>query len=66
MRAVAVRSRMSEVGLDAKGVVVVSMDPADPARATFITKPPAPGIGNPMHYDAFIQAICNRYTERYP
>ena len=49
----------------AKGVVVVSMDPADPGRATFVTKPPAPAVGNPMHYDGFIQMICNRYTERY-
>lgn len=36
-----------------------------PERATFVTKPPAPRIGDPLHYDAFIQAICNRYTERY-
>lgn len=65
MRAVAARSRLGEAGLDAKGVVVVSLDPADPERATFVTKPPAPRIGDPLHYDAFIQAICNRYTERY-
>lgn len=65
MRAVAVRSRIGDVGLDAKGVVVVSLDTAAPERATFVTNPPAPGVGNPMHYDAFIQTICNRYTEHY-
>ncbi|MFP3941968.1 MAG: DNA-methyltransferase, partial [Thermoanaerobaculia bacterium] len=26
---------------------------------------PAPQVGDPLHYDAFIQAIGNRYTERF-
>lgn len=65
MRAVAVRSRPGEVGLDAKGVVVVSLDPAEPGSATFLTTPPAPPVGDPMHYDAFIQTLCSRFTERF-
>lgn len=65
MRAVAVRSHPPGIGLDAKGVIVVSLDPADSERATFLTRPPAPPVGDPMHYDAFIQTLCNRYTERF-
>lgn len=65
MRAVAVRSRPGDVGLEAKGVVVVSLDPAEPGGATFLTTPPAPPVGDPMQYDAFIQTLCSRFIERY-
>jgi len=65
MRAVATRSKPGEVGLDAKGVVVLTMDTAHPDRTVYVTRPPAPQVGDPMHYDAFIQAICNRFTERF-
>lgn len=65
MTAVAVRSRIGDVGLDAKGIIVVSLDTSVPEHTTFVTMPPAPGVGNPMHYDAFIQTICNRFTELF-
>lgn len=65
LRAVAVRSRLGETGLDAKGLIVVSLDTAKSRTAAYGTRPPAPQVGDPMHYDAFIQAICNRYTERF-
>lgn len=65
MRAVATRSRTGEMGLDAKGVLVVTMDTAEPGRTSYLERPPAPPVGDPQHYDAFIQAICNRFTERF-
>lgn len=64
MRAVASRSRLGEVGLDAKGVLVLLMDTARPERTVYVTRPPAPQVGDPLHYDAFIQSICNRFTDR--
>lgn len=62
MRAVASRSKQAGIGLDAKGVIVVSMDTSRPENAVYVSRPPVPQIGDPLHYDAFIQAICNRFT----
>jgi len=28
-------------------------------------EPPAPTVGDPLHYDAFIQALCALYAERF-
>jgi hypothetical protein len=65
-RAVSVRSSTAGIGLDAKAVVVVEYQNEPPESvARYITTPPAPGIGDPMNYDAFIQTICALYTERF-
>jgi hypothetical protein len=65
LRAVTVRGSMEESGLDAKAAVVVDMDNEDFPRSRYVTARPAPPVGDPMHYDAFIQAICSQYTERF-
>jgi len=65
MRAVAQRTNVDGVGLDVKAVIVVGMDNINNHRTKFITKAPAPLIGDPLHYDAFIQALCHLYTERF-
>jgi hypothetical protein len=65
MRAVAVRSGATGTGLDAKGIIVVDLDNENLASACYRVSRPAPPVGDPLHYDAFVQAICQAYTSRF-
>ena len=65
MRAVSQRSDISGMGLDAKAVIVVDMDNQDVTKARYLPRGAAPRVGDPMHYDAFIQTICSLFTERF-
>jgi hypothetical protein len=64
MRAVAQRSAVGGVGLDAKAVIVVNMDNQNITKARYLSRGVAPRVGDPMHYDAFIQTICSLFTDR--
>jgi hypothetical protein len=55
----------SAVGLDAMAAVVVSMDNIDYRETTYVERPPAPMAGSPIHWDAFIQRICDLYRTRF-
>lgn len=65
MRAVSVRSDPSGTGLEAKGVIVVDFDNLNFSAGRYETRRPAPQVGDPLHYDAFIQAICSSFTARF-
>jgi hypothetical protein len=65
LRAVSTRGGTKAYGLDAKWAIVVSVDNVDHLGARFITSPPAPPIGDPLHYDAFIRTVCDQYTRRF-
>jgi hypothetical protein len=65
LRAVTTRNDPDGVGLDAKAAIVVDMDNVNIAETKYITAKPAPPVGDPLHYDAFIQTICGQYTERF-
>lgn len=65
MRSIAQRSTPDGIGLDAKAVIVVEMDNVHLAETHFATRPPAPPVGDPLHYDAFIQALCGLYRDRF-
>jgi len=65
MRAVAGRSGSHGIGLDAKGVLVVDFSNEPAAEASYRSRRPAPVVGDPLHYDAFLQAICQAYTDRF-
>jgi hypothetical protein len=65
MRAVSQRSNVGGVGLDAKAVIVVNMDNQNITKARYLSRGVAPRVGDPMHYDAFIQTICGLFTERF-
>jgi hypothetical protein len=65
MRAVATRGGPTGYGLEAKCVIVVSMDNVNYPKAGYIDRPPAPQIGDPLHYDAFIRALCETYRSRF-
>jgi len=65
MRGVTSRAGMEGEGLEAKAVLVVDMDNQDFAAARFVTDPPAPAVGDPLNYDAFIQCIAGLYVTRF-
>lgn len=65
MRNVSFRHDQDGTGLDAKSVVVVSMDNLKWAETGFADAPPAPLTGDPLHYDAFIQRVCARFSAAY-
>ena len=52
-------------GMDAKSVLVVEFDNVDNGSARYLTSAPAPRPGDPLHYDSFIQRICDEYSERF-
>ena len=65
MRAVAVRTSSPGVGLEAKGIIVVEVDNENLQGASYRSTRPAPPLGDPLHYDAFLQTICQAYTSRF-
>jgi hypothetical protein len=64
-RAISVRGGPTGHGLDAKCVLVVNDDNMDFASTTYYEGVPAPQIGDPMHWDAFVQRLCAEWTQRF-
>ena len=66
---VTMSSGSSTVGLDAKCALVVDMSNVVQATGDYdvryLTKPPGPKVGTPIHWDSFIQRICAVYGARY-
>ena len=52
-------------GLEANGAIVVSHDNIDLGASSLISAAPAPQVGDPLHYDAFLRRICDSYTHRW-
>lgn len=65
LRAVAGRGGSRGYGLDAKCGIVVRMDNLALASTEYVRKPPAPLVGDPLHYDSFIRTICDEYGQRF-
>ena len=65
MRGIAGRTAVQGEGLEAKAVLVVDMDNENWAATRYVTQPPAPTVGDPLHYDAFIQAVGSLYEQRF-
>jgi hypothetical protein len=65
MRGVTSRSGLQGEGLEAKAVLVVDMDNQNLLATRFIPDSPAPTVGDPLHYDAFIQAVSALYVSRF-
>jgi len=76
-RTIPLRNSFSDPpGMEAIGVVVIEHDnlarhpKAEEHRSRYrptraATIPPAPRIGDPIHYETMIQRICRHYTERF-
>ncbi len=65
MRAVTSRGGTEGRGIDAGCAVVVSHDNIANPSTKYVTSAPAPQIGDPLHYDAFIQKLCSEYGRRF-
>lgn len=65
LNSVTMASAASGSGLDAKCLVAVSMDNVAWSTTSFVTSPPAPRVGSPVHWDSFIQRICDLYRRRF-
>ena len=66
VRAVSVRGGPAGYGMDAKSAIILSMDNVNLASTSYVTKLPAPQIGDPLNYDSFIQRLCSDYGQRFP
>lgn len=55
-----------EQGLDAKAIIVVDSDNINLHDTSYVESKPAPPMGDPVHYDAFIRKICELYDMRFP
>ncbi len=65
LRGVPVRQGTSSEGLDALCVLIVSMTNVDPNDTEWRTAAPAPSVGDPLHYDGLVQAVCSGYETRF-
>lgn len=65
LRSVAARGGQRGYGLEARCAIVVEMDNINYASTRYVTEPPAPQVGDPLHYDAFIQTICQAFESRF-
>jgi hypothetical protein len=66
MRNVTERSALGAVGMDAKALLVVDFANTTGSVAHFVERSPAPLVGDPLHYDSFIQRLCSLYISRFP
>lgn len=76
-RSLPLRHAPSEgAGLEAACVLVVDHDnllknenlppnAPGPARTLLVTKPPAPAVGDPLHYSTMIRRVCRAYQDRW-
>ena len=65
MRSVTSRHGTAGQGPEAKAALVVMMDNVTLDETSYMTRPPAPQVGDPLHYDTFIQRLCQDYSERF-
>jgi hypothetical protein len=55
----------SAYGIDAKAVLIVDFDNVNWSTGRYFSQPPAPQPGDPLHYDGFIQKLCDEYCDRF-
>lgn len=65
LRAVAMRGGTTGYGLEAKCAIIVNMDNKNFETTKYVERNPAPELGDPLHYDAFIRTICDYYKRRF-
>lgn len=65
MRNVTEAQREGDAGIDAKCVLVVDYANYGGSHARFVTSSLVPNVGDPLHYDSFIQRVCGEYGTRW-
>jgi hypothetical protein len=66
LNSVTTSSGTNPVGLDAKCLIAVDMDNVNLSSTSYYVRPPAPAVGSPLHWDSFIQRLCDLYSTRWP
>jgi hypothetical protein len=66
MRQIPVRTAPVGVGMEAMCVLVVDYENVTGAPASIHATKPAPQVGDPLHWDAFVQRVCQQYRQRWP
>ena len=64
LRSVSTRGGPTGYGLEAQCAIVVAVSNME-VPAEYIIAPPAPQVGDPLHYDSFIRRICDAYQQRF-
>lgn len=64
-RSVAARGGATGYGLEARCAIVVVLDNLETAETSYLTSPPAPQVGDPLHYDSFIRTVGDIYARRF-
>lgn len=65
MRSVLSSDGIGAPGLDAKAIMVVNCDNVNLRKAKYETGRLAPTMGDPLHFDSFINTICELYKVRF-
>lgn len=66
MRTLPVRAMPGDPpGLEANAVIIVSHENQKLRTSRLHTGRPAPQVGDPVHYDSFVQRICEIYRQRW-
>ena len=55
----------SDYGINAKCALVLDFDNINLSSGRYLSVPPAPQLGDPLHYDSFIQRLCEEYGARF-
>lgn len=63
--AISVRGGPTGSGLDAKSLIVIDFDNVNLQSASYMISKPAPRVGDPLHYDSFIQRLCSEWRTRF-
>ena len=64
LRSVSARGGPTGYGLEAQCAIVVAVSNME-VPAEYIVTPPAPQVGDPLHYDSFIRRMCDAYQQRF-
>ncbi len=64
-RGITSRTGLQGEGLEAMAVIVVDMDNVRLSDTAYVVGPPAPNVGDQLHYDAFIQSLCSLFGQRF-
>lgn len=52
-------------GMDARAALVIDFSDMALQHTRYVSRQPAPQLGDPLHYDSFIQRLCAEYTARF-
>ncbi|MBI4219373.1 MAG: hypothetical protein HY682_04450 [Chloroflexi bacterium] len=64
-RSIQKRHTVTGSGLDVRAAIAVDVDNLDPKGYRYFPGRSAPRVGDPIHYDSFMQELCSLYQTRF-